>query len=234
MIARFLDKYFHYAMAAACLAYAVIETIYVTGLPLVMDEFQGAAAVHKLTTGIPYRDFMPYKTVLGYYIQLIPFVFPGTVWDKLMYIKWEMVIINTLAIFFAAQMLAKHFHRAAVFLATLLLISMSTFLERSGALRVDMLTAWFGLFSLLFMLDKKMIVSGILVSLSFLVSQKGAYYAISAGLSLTTHFLFADRNRKNLRQTHSLCHRLHCHLLPSISVFSPCWQNPRRLRAYPK
>ena len=199
MIERFFQKQFHLIIASLCLAYAVIEFLYVNRLPLIMDEFQGAVAVNKLASQIPYRDFMPYKTILGYYIQLIPLSLPGDIWSKLIYVKQTMVVINTVAIFFAAQMLARHFNRAAVCLATVALICMSTFLERSGALRVDMLTSWFGLFSLLFMLEKRMITSGILVALSFLVSQKGIYFAASAGLALTTHWFFALPDRRTLR-----------------------------------
>ena len=100
-IDQFLDRRFYWVVAVICVIYAVIEITYVTGLLLVMDEFQGAYAVTRLSDGIPYRDFMPYKTILGYYIQLPALMLPGDTWSKLMYVKTEMTVINTVAIFFA-------------------------------------------------------------------------------------------------------------------------------------
>ncbi len=195
-IDQFLDRRFYWVIAVVCVIYAVIEMIYVTGLPLVMDEFQGAYAVKRFSEGIPYRDFMPYKTVLGYYIQLPALMLPGGTWAKLMYVKTEMTAINTVAIFFACVFLARKFRRSAVVFAALLMVFTSTFLERSGALRVDMITAWFGLFSLLFTLERRMITAGLLVSLSFLTSQKGIYYALAAGSALFTYWLLCDRTKE--------------------------------------
>ena len=51
-------------------AYLGVQALYVPRLPLVMDEFQGARAAWRLLADVPYRDFTPYKTVLGYYLQL--------------------------------------------------------------------------------------------------------------------------------------------------------------------
>ena len=73
---------------------------------------------------------------------------------------------------------------------------MSTFLERSSVLRVDMLTAWIGLFSLLFLLDRRFVISGALAGLSFLVSQKGLYFNLAAAAALLGQWLLVQRNRQ--------------------------------------
>ena len=44
--------------------YLALQAVYILRLPLVMDEFQGAHTVFRLTARLPYRDFQPYKTVL--------------------------------------------------------------------------------------------------------------------------------------------------------------------------
>ena len=64
-------------LALPCLAYFAIELAYVTRLPLGMDELHGAGAVYKLKSAVPYVDFVPYKNVLGYYVQL-PFLLLGS------------------------------------------------------------------------------------------------------------------------------------------------------------
>ncbi len=185
---------FRLVLAGLCLFYAGLETIYVLRLPLVMDEFQGARAIHALTEGAPYRDFKPYKTVLGYYLQLPALSLPGDTWSKLMAVKLEMVAVNTLALALGSLALARRFDRRAVAAGLALLVTMSTFLERSPDLRVDMLTAIAGLASLLLLLERRFAAAGIACGLSLLISQKGAYYAVAANLALGA-WLLAARQR---------------------------------------
>jgi len=198
MIAEFLDRRYPWVIGALGLWYAVIQLLYVSTMPLVMDEFAGAEAVHRLTAGIPYRDFVPYKTVLGYYLQLPALLLGSDSWSMTICVKYEMVLINTACLLGASALLARHFRRAAVALGLLLLVCMSTFLERSSDLRVDMLTAWFGLFSMLALLRRRACVAGLLAGASFLVSQKGAYYMLAGGLALGVYWLCAERSRRRL------------------------------------
>ncbi len=191
-------KRFFLALAGLCLFYVALETIYVLRLPVVMDEFQGARAVHALTEGVPYRDFKPYKTVLGYYLQLPALGLPGGTWQKLMAVKLEMVLINVLALAAAAAALARRFDRRAVIAGLALLVTMSTFLERSAELRVDMLTAIAGLASLLLLLERRYLGAGLLCGLSFLISQKGAYYVVTSNVALAGSLLVA-RDRAAVR-----------------------------------
>jgi len=189
-----VERRFVWVVALICLGYAALELIYASGLPLVMDEFQGARAVQQLTKGVPYRDFTPYKTVLGYYLQLPALLLAGgDAWSKVMFIKYEMVLVNAACIFAACLLLARRFEKAAICVGLVLLVCMSTFLERSIELRVDMPTAWFGLFSLLAILERRPFVAGLLAAASFLTSQKGAYFMLSGGAALGVYWLFAER-----------------------------------------
>jgi hypothetical protein len=186
------------ALAALCLFYAGLETLYVLRLPIVMDEYQGARAVHRLSEGVPYRDFKPYKTVLGYYVQLPALTFPGDVWRGLIAVKLEMVAINTLTLLVASLALARRFDRRAVLAGLSLLVVMSTFLERSPDLRVDMLTAIGGLASLLLLIERRYLWAGAACGVSFLMSQKGAYYVLAGNVALGGYLLVA-RDRAALK-----------------------------------
>lgn len=153
-----------------------------------VDEFQGAYAVHRLTRELPYRDFQPYKTVLGYYLQLpvleLSRLLGRGIWVGLLSVKVEMALITALTVGWSATQLRKTFRPGAILVGTVLLLSVSTFLERSAALRVDMLTALAGLVSLVFLIRRRPFTAGVLAGLSFLISQKGGMYSV-AGIVYT-------------------------------------------------
>lgn len=188
---RYFDKHFRRMIVGICLFYLCLQFIYILRLPLVMDEFDGAYDVYRLKTQLPYLDFRPYKTVLGYYLQLPPLLIAGSVWNGLMVIKAEMALINTAMMLLGAFWLGRLFRRSAIVLALLALVAMSTYLERSSALRVDMLTAWAGFTSLLFLLSKKEKWSGFFGGLSFLISQKGICYIAAGNCALLTLFFWS-------------------------------------------
>ncbi len=185
-------------LAVLCLFYAGIETAYVLRLPVVMDEFQGARAVHRLTDDLPYRDFKPYKTVLGYYLQLPALALPGGSWHRLTAVKLQMVALNALALCLAALALGRSFDRRAVLGGLALLVTMSTFIERSPDLRVDMLTGLAGLASLLLLIERRHAWAGLVCGVSFLISQKGVYYAVAANAALVVPLIGA-RGRDEIR-----------------------------------
>jgi hypothetical protein len=53
-----------------------VELVYVARLPLCEDEFSYAWTLHRLPGRVPYRDFSPYRTVLGYYVYVAPMKLP--------------------------------------------------------------------------------------------------------------------------------------------------------------
>ena len=175
------------AVFALTFVYLVFQTLYIERFPLVMDEFQGGQVVYELLDKLPYRDELPYKTVLGYYIQLPALLLAEPHWPALMSVKTEMAWVNALTLVLASLALARIMKRSAVAWSLLLLVSMSTFLERSSDLRVDMLTSVFGLASFLLLLHRRHRWAGFAVAVSFLVSQKGVFFVprrwcCSAGL----------------------------------------------------
>jgi hypothetical protein len=183
------------ALLGTTLVWLALAVAYALHLPLVMDELQGAYSVHQLGEGLPYRDFRPYKTLLGYALQWpVLELWPGSWWAKVHAVRVEMAVVAAAFTYLAARRLLRLFAPTAVVLATLLLALMSTWLERAIALRVDMLTGLCGLFALLALLDgaaaadggaaarrRAIARAGFLAGLSLLVSQKGAYYVLAAG-----------------------------------------------------
>ena len=185
--------------AGLSLLYLLIEVVYLSRLPLVMDEFDGAYEAYTLIERTPYRDYRPYKTVLGYYLQLPPLLLTSDPWTGLMLSKAWLALINTAAIFTATLTLAAIFSPAAALTGQVLLIFVTTFLERSSESRVDMLTAWAGLASFLLMLKRRWLAAGIVAGLSFLVSQKGVYYILAANAGAGAFWLFESRDRRTFR-----------------------------------
>jgi hypothetical protein len=166
-----------------CLVYFGLQVAYILRLPLVMDEFQGAETVIDLTERFPYRDFPTYKTLLGYYLQLPAMLLGGPPWRSLMFVKFEMAIVNTLTLAGGAFALRRFFQPGAVVLGLGLTVLMSNFLERSSELRVDMLTAWPAFASLLLLLGRRWLAAGAFAGISFLISQKGIYFNFAGGLA---------------------------------------------------
>jgi hypothetical protein len=181
-------------LALPCAAYFALELVYVTHLPLGMDELHGAGTVHKLQHAVPYVDFAPYKNVLGYYLQL-PFLLLGSggLWQQMISVKVGMAAVTALVVFACAVALSRQLRLGSVLLSTVLLCCMSTFLERSAELRVDMLTSLAGLGSLVALLSGRFVLSGALAGLSFLVSQKGIYFCAAGGVALLARALSPQR-----------------------------------------
>lgn len=183
-------------VTAICLVYFGLQLAYVMRLPLVMDEFESAATVIDLTERFPYRDFPPYKTVLGHYLQLPAMLLGGPPWRSLMLVKLQMAVINTTALIAGAFVLRRFFSPAAVVLGLALTVLMSNFLERSSEIRVDMLTAWAGFASLLLLLGRRWAAAGLLAGVSFLISQKGIYFSLAGGLSTLVATFAGDQKRR--------------------------------------
>lgn len=196
---RVLDRYFTPLVAALCALYLAIEILYVERIPLSMDEFQGAHDVHRLRDRLPYAEFSPYKTVLGYYLQLPWLLLGDDAWSSLIWAKRGMACCVALSLFFVARSFGRVLERGATLLSLLALLATSTFLERSAELRVDMLTALAGLFSFAWLLERRFVVAGLAAGTSFLVSQKGAYYCAAGAIAIASHAWVVDRRVARLR-----------------------------------
>lgn len=184
-------------LAVLVVFYWLLQWLYISRLPLVMDEFQGAWTVYRLVEEVPYRDFAPYKTILGYYLQLPVLLSGDGPWVPLLRVKLAMATLTAAGWLLAGWVLMKTFRPRAVVAGTALLVAMSTFLERSSALRVDMLTSLAGLAALVFLLRRRWGIAGLAAAVSFLVSQKGVYFVLAANVGLILEMLIVTGWKKD-------------------------------------
>ena len=179
--------------------YAVLQLAYMQRLPFVMDEFDGAYEAYRLQREVPYRDYVPYKTVLGYYAQLPATFFASSVWGRLLALELELIIINVAMMAAAALYCSRFLSRSAVVLALALFAASTPMMERAAEIRVDMLTAWAGLWSLLFLLRGRYALAGVLCAVSFGVSQKGALYVLASNAALMLSIAIDPGRRRAAR-----------------------------------
>lgn len=169
------------ALGLLCVSFFWLQVDYCLRLPLVMDELQGADAVYRLRDQIPYVDFTPYKSVLGYYLQLPFMLLEDDLWSRMIAVKLGMAGLTALVLFACTCALMRVIRGEAVVLATALLLAMSTFLERAAELRVDMPTSLAGFASFVLLLNRRHAWAGLACGVSFLISQKGVFF-LAAGM----------------------------------------------------
>jgi hypothetical protein len=195
-VERLLARRFRPIVALLIVAYLVTQLVYVARLPLCEDEFSYAATLHRLPGRVPYRDFTPYRTMLGYYVWLAPMKLPLGPFGRVIATKAMIAVVNAACLATAALALARRFGKEAVCLGLALLVVMSTFLERSSVLRVDMLASWIGLASFLILLEGRAAWAGALSALAFFVCPKAAYFIVATDAALAASFLAARRDRE--------------------------------------
>lgn len=178
-----------------CTAYFLFEIFYSYYMMLSVDEFWFTHWIYRYKSGLPYRDFSPYKTVLGYYLLL-----PAVLYSKspLIFLKNVLAALNTCCFFVSGYWLKKFFHERAVLFTLALVMSAEFVLTYSTNIRVDFLAYWFCFFSVLLLFEKKYGFAGIILGLGFLTSQKAIWYIAASNLAL---FITAYSHRKNLPKT---------------------------------
>lgn len=189
-----------WAILILCLSYLIFQLSYIPGAVLSVDEFWFGHHIYSYTQQLPYRDFLPYKTVLGYYLLSIPLYFTHTVLQPLYYIKDEIALINTLCLLGVTYWGARFFQPKAILLTLALLLANQLFLIYSVDLRVDMLTSWCGLFAMLAILSRRFGWAGIALAVSFLISQKALWFFVAINFALLNYWWLTARNWQTVRQ----------------------------------
>lgn len=210
---------FMWAVGILSLSYLLVELLYIPFGRMGADEFWFGHHIYEYTKKIPYRDFPPYKTVLGYYLLSIPMYFAHTVLTPLFQIKEEIALINTVLISVTAIWATRFFHYKAVILTLLIIISNQLFLVYSVDLRVDMLTSWLGLISLLLILSNRTLAAGVVLALSFLVSQKALWFFAASNMAFACYWLFAARQWQTVRTAFNF----NLAILISVSLYIVFW-----------
>jgi hypothetical protein len=182
-----------------CLCYIIFQLVYIPYSVLARDELWFAHHIYQYTQHIPYRDFAPYKTVLGYYLLSMPLYFFHGMLAPLYYIKDEIAIINACAIGGIALWSSQWFQPRAMFYTLLIIISSQLFLIYSADLRVDMLASWLCLISILLLLGRRTQLAGFFLALGFLVSQQVLWYVVATNGAFVIYGLAARESRKTVR-----------------------------------
>ncbi|MBF0188074.1 MAG: hypothetical protein HQL50_09110 [Magnetococcales bacterium] len=168
--------------------FALLEGALIDTLPIGQDEFHNNTLNAQYTEKVPYRDFKPNKTVLGYYFYTpLHLIGADDLWSTVMRVKYGILVVNVGVLFLGMLLLRRLYHPLALVGGLFLLLTVSTFIDRSTEIRLDMLAAWCGWIGMISMLRGDRIMPGVLAGVSFLVHQKGVYFCVAGVFAL-----FAD------------------------------------------
>ncbi len=177
------------SILAICLAYFTFECFYVNYAAFVVDEFAFARQIYEYTFALPYRDFTPYKGVLGNYLLTPAFFLSHDMFAPLFYIKTQVALMNTACIAISAYWARRFFNDKAILISLLAILLNHQMLLLSADLRVDMLTSWVCLFACLALTGRQARLGGILIGIAFLISQKAIWYLFAINGALICSWL---------------------------------------------
>jgi len=210
---------YFYSISSLILGYLLFEYFFIPYEALAADEFVFARHILDYTNSLPYRDFAPYKSVLGHYLLSIPLFFSHTLFNAIFYMKDEVALLNAACLALTCYWGAQLFNRTAVLLTILALLANHSFLMYSTDLRVDMLAAWICLFAALSVLQNRLSLGGILSGLAFLISQKTLWYIIAINGAMLICMLTIKPTFYTLRS----CWRFNIAAAAIVLLYLACW-----------
>ncbi len=188
-------------------AYLVFEFFFNQYAAFSADEFWFAHKAYEFRNLIPYRDFVPYKTVLGYYLLMLPMLFGSGVIQTLVVVKNTIAMINAFLFVLAGFAMSRLFSKPAVLTSFVFILLSDIVLTFSTNIRVDVFAYWWCFFAMIFLLNtlqqsktRYTLLAGICVGLGFCTSQKVAWYWFAIDLSLAIYWLAFQRNKKDFYQ----------------------------------
>ena len=146
-----------------CLTYISFEFFFNSYTAFTVDDFWFAHRIYQFKDNLPYRDFAPYKTVMGYYLLLFPMSLSNGIAGTLTVTKNIIALLNAGILFTSALWLTKFFSRPAILTSLALIITSETVLVYSTNIRVDLPGYWMCFFSLLLLLENRHFLAGILI-----------------------------------------------------------------------
>lgn len=192
-------SHWQWIIVGICCCYLGFEIFYNYYAILSVDEFWFAHNIYQFKDKLPYRDFAPYKTTLGYYL-LLPFLLAKVgVLTPLYFVKNSIALLNTFIMLFSVFFLNRYFSKKGILAALIVILTSELVLDYSTNLRVDLLGYWFGFFALIALLEKRVVLSGLLMGLGFAVTQKVLWYIFAADVALGFYWLLLARNWRNLK-----------------------------------
>lgn len=191
-------RYFLLGSLILCFLYFGLEIFLNQYTMISVDEFWFAHRIYEYKSGLPYRDFAPYKTVLGYYLLLIPMLFSHGILPTLVFTKNVIAACNSIILFYSAWWLRRYFSSTAILISLSLLLFSEIVLSYSTNIRVDLIAYWFCFFSFIFLLQNRVLLAGLLLGLGFITSQKAIWYLFASNIALGAYWLLLNRNRQQI------------------------------------
>ncbi len=182
-----------------CVAYFAIQLCFIAYTILSVDDLWLSYHTYQFKSLLPYRDFSPYKTVLGYYILSLPLYFFHGVITPLLYTKAFIAVINTVFLAGTAIWLQKFFPTKAILISLALIIFTQFFINYSTEIRVDIIAYWFCLISVIFIFENKYFLAGICLGIGFAASQKALGYWVATNIAWLAYFLLTNRSWQAVR-----------------------------------
>ena len=195
------QSHFIFALISLCLLYLGIELFFNHYTTLSVDEFWFSHAVYQFKDKLPYRDFAPYKTVLGYYLLLIPMLSTHSGIQTLIFTKNSIALLNAIILFCSSCWMRRFFSHPAILISLALLLFSETMITYSTNIRVDLLGYWFCFFSLLFLLEHRFRIAGLLLGLGFITSQKTLWYIVASNGALALYWIMQKNKWKIIWNT---------------------------------
>lgn len=191
-------NYLIYALICLCFTYLAIEFLFNAYTMFSVDEFWFAHRAYQYKDQLPYRDFAPYKTVIGYYLLLIPMLAAKGIIGTLIFTKNMIAVLNSIILFSGAIWLARFFSKQAILISLMLILFSEVVLSYSTNIRIDLFAYWFCFISFLLLLEKRYVVAGLFIGLGFCTSQKAIWYIMASNIALGLQWLMYSRQRESL------------------------------------
>lgn len=214
------SHFFILITSALCLFYLGFELFFNHYAMFSVDEFWFAHRIYHYKNALPYRDFQPYKTTLGYYFLLLPMLSGLGIIKTLVLTKHTIAFLNALILFLSSFWLTRFFSRSGILTGLVLIIFSEIFLFYSTQLRVDLFGYWFCFFSLLLLLEKRYFFAGLLIGLGFAATQKAVWYLFASNCALGACWLLRD-NVRQIKLSKILVFNSGCFFI--IILYLVCW-----------
>ncbi len=206
-------------------AYGLFQCWYIPYASFSADELWTAFHIYQYTEHLPYRDFLPYKTTLGYYLLTFPFFLSHDILNPLFYVRAEIMGINLILLGLASYWACRIFQPKAVLLTLALLLSSELFLAYSVEIRVDMLTSWLGLLSVMGILSNRPKLAGLALGIGFLVSQKALWFWAAIDFALIIQWSSRKQALLLINLIALITLSIYVLLASYVSSFEVVWRN---------
>ncbi|MDR3476488.1 MAG: hypothetical protein P4M14_00475 [Gammaproteobacteria bacterium] len=196
----FFGRSFIFWILLVCVLYCCLEYYYLSHAIFTTDDFWLAFHIYQYKHSIPYRDFAPYKTVLGYYLYLLPMCLSSDPIKPLLYVKETAVVVNAFFMMILSVRLRQFYSDRAILAALILVAFSHLFLIYSSEIRVDLLAYWLCALAVILIFENKMVFAGLCLGFGFLISQKSAWYIVAIDMAFLSFCLSGLSYKKIVKQ----------------------------------